>query len=186
MVSSTPRPHFTPGKAPVPILQEAGWAPGPVWTDRKSRPPPGFDPGPSSPSSVAIPTELTAPSTSMYLGKCNANKMVASHRWTTCIYVTIPSTYHDLSLYCSRRHTTRRNRKWHGQKITTTKSWTETQRKIKMMSTNPQSETRAIPRNDNTNSDVRGILVLHIRSPTKVPIKSKHWSYLVQAHFSNQ
>jgi hypothetical protein len=27
-----PRPLFTPGKDPVPILQEAGWAPGPVWT----------------------------------------------------------------------------------------------------------------------------------------------------------
>ena len=24
--------HFTPGKNPVPIVQEAGWAPGPVWT----------------------------------------------------------------------------------------------------------------------------------------------------------
>ena len=38
VVSSTPRPHFTPGKDPVPILQEAGWAPGPVWTGGKSRP----------------------------------------------------------------------------------------------------------------------------------------------------
>ena len=38
MVSSTPRPHFTPGKDPVPIVQEAGWAPGPVWTGGKSRP----------------------------------------------------------------------------------------------------------------------------------------------------
>ena len=38
VVSSTPRPHFTPGKEPVPILQEAGWAPGPVWTGGKSRP----------------------------------------------------------------------------------------------------------------------------------------------------
>jgi len=37
-VSSTPRPHFTLGKNPVPIVQEAGWAPGPVWTGRKSRP----------------------------------------------------------------------------------------------------------------------------------------------------
>jgi len=37
-VSSTPRPHFTPGKDPVPIVQEAGWAPGPVWTGGKSRP----------------------------------------------------------------------------------------------------------------------------------------------------
>jgi len=36
--SSTPRPHLTPGKDPVPILQEAGWAPGPVWMGRKSRP----------------------------------------------------------------------------------------------------------------------------------------------------
>ena len=37
-VSSTPRTHFTPGKDPVSILQEDGWAPGPVWTDGKSRP----------------------------------------------------------------------------------------------------------------------------------------------------
>ena len=38
VVSSTPRPHFTPGKDPVPILQEAGWAPGPGWTGEKSLP----------------------------------------------------------------------------------------------------------------------------------------------------
>ena len=37
VVSSTPRPHFTPGKDPVPILQDAEWAPGPVWTGGKSR-----------------------------------------------------------------------------------------------------------------------------------------------------
>ena len=30
---STPRPgRFTPGKDPVPIVQETGWAPGSVWT----------------------------------------------------------------------------------------------------------------------------------------------------------
>jgi len=38
VVSSTPRPHFTPGKDPVPIVQEVGWAPGPVWTGGISRP----------------------------------------------------------------------------------------------------------------------------------------------------
>ena len=38
VVSSKPRPHFTPGKDSVPILQEAGWVPGPVWTGGKSRP----------------------------------------------------------------------------------------------------------------------------------------------------
>ena len=31
-VSVTPRPLFTPGKDPVPIVREDGWAPGPVWT----------------------------------------------------------------------------------------------------------------------------------------------------------
>jgi len=38
VVSSTPRPHFTTGKDPEPIVQEAGWAPGPVSTCGKSRP----------------------------------------------------------------------------------------------------------------------------------------------------
>jgi hypothetical protein len=32
-VRFTPRPLFTPGKDPVSIVQEAGWVPGPVWTD---------------------------------------------------------------------------------------------------------------------------------------------------------
>ena len=33
-----------PGKDPVPIVQEAVWAPGPVWTDAENLPPPpGFD-----------------------------------------------------------------------------------------------------------------------------------------------
>ena len=31
-VSVTPRPLFTPGKDPLPIVLEAGWDPGPVWT----------------------------------------------------------------------------------------------------------------------------------------------------------
>ena len=37
MVNSTPQPQFTPGKDPLPIVQEAGWAPGPVLTGGKSR-----------------------------------------------------------------------------------------------------------------------------------------------------
>ena len=36
VVSSTLWPHFTPGKDTVPILQEGGWAPGPVWKGGKS------------------------------------------------------------------------------------------------------------------------------------------------------
>jgi len=38
----TPRPLFTPGKVPVPIAQEAGWAPGPVWTGAENLDPTGI------------------------------------------------------------------------------------------------------------------------------------------------
>jgi hypothetical protein len=31
-----PRPLSTPGKDPVPIVQGAGWVPGPVWTDAEN------------------------------------------------------------------------------------------------------------------------------------------------------
>jgi len=45
VVSVTPWPYFTPGKDPVPIVQDAGWAPGPVWTGAENlAPPPRFDP----------------------------------------------------------------------------------------------------------------------------------------------
>jgi len=44
-VSFTHRPLSTPGKDPVPIVQEAGWAPGRVWTGEENLgPPPEFDP----------------------------------------------------------------------------------------------------------------------------------------------
>ena len=35
---------FTPGKDLVPIVQEAGWAPEPVWIGAENLAPPGFDP----------------------------------------------------------------------------------------------------------------------------------------------
>jgi len=54
-VSSTPRPHFTSGKDPVPILQEAGWASEPVWTGGKSRP--HWDSIPDHPAVVSCYTD---------------------------------------------------------------------------------------------------------------------------------
>ena len=60
---STPRPgSFTPGKDPVPVVQEGGWAPR-VGVDKsgKSRPPPEFDPRTVQPVRVAIPAELSGP-----------------------------------------------------------------------------------------------------------------------------
>jgi len=43
---STPRPgRFTPGKDPVLGVQQAGWAPKPVWTGTENlASPPEFDP----------------------------------------------------------------------------------------------------------------------------------------------
>jgi len=40
--SVTPRPLFTPEKDPVPIVQEGGWAPGPVWTGAENLAPTGI------------------------------------------------------------------------------------------------------------------------------------------------
>jgi hypothetical protein len=52
---STPRPgRFTPGKDPVPIVQEAGWATGPVWTGAENLDP--LDRPPRSESPFCIST----------------------------------------------------------------------------------------------------------------------------------
>ena len=84
VVSRTPQLHFTPRKDPAPIVQprcigaerprtqmqinqskpivqEAGWAPWPVWTGGKSRPHQDSIPDCPGCSSVAIPTELPSP-----------------------------------------------------------------------------------------------------------------------------
>ena len=42
MVSVKPRPLFISGKGPVPIVEEAGWAPGPVWTCAENLAPTGI------------------------------------------------------------------------------------------------------------------------------------------------
>jgi len=41
-VSVTPRPLFAPEKDLVPIVQKAGWAPGPVWTGAENLNPTGI------------------------------------------------------------------------------------------------------------------------------------------------
>jgi len=61
VVSNTPRPYFTSGKDPVPILQEAGWVPGPGLTSEKSLPHRDSMPDRPARTSVAILTELRGP-----------------------------------------------------------------------------------------------------------------------------
>jgi len=66
---SAARPGCTlpPGIDPVPILQEAGWAPGPVWTGEKSRLHQDSISDLPARSSLAIPTELPGPHKSYLL-----------------------------------------------------------------------------------------------------------------------
>jgi hypothetical protein len=53
VVNAAPQPHYPRERVPVPIVQEAGWALGPVWTSKeKSKfliPQWGLNPGPISP-----------------------------------------------------------------------------------------------------------------------------------------
>ena len=60
---SAPRPgRFTLGKGPVHIVQEAGWAPGPVWADAENLAPHRYwIPGPSSQQQAAVRTNHPGP-----------------------------------------------------------------------------------------------------------------------------
>jgi len=44
VVNAMPQPLY-PGKDPVPIVLEVGWAPGPFWTGVDNLTLAGFDPG---------------------------------------------------------------------------------------------------------------------------------------------
>jgi len=60
-----PWPLFTPGKDPVPIVKEAGWAPGPVWTVAENLAPTGIR-----------STDRPARSQSLYRLRCPAHQIV--------------------------------------------------------------------------------------------------------------
>jgi hypothetical protein len=56
------QPLLTRGKGPVPIVQEAGWAQGPIWTGAENLAPTGIRSlDRPARSSIAIPTELPGP-----------------------------------------------------------------------------------------------------------------------------
>ena len=66
-----PRQHLTPGKDPVPIVQEAGWAPGPVWTGGENFAPPGFDPRTVQPVGSRYTDYATRPTSTVSHSKKN-------------------------------------------------------------------------------------------------------------------
>ena len=74
-VRVTPRPLFTPGKNAVPIVQEAGWAPGPVWTGAENLAPTGI----RSPDPPARSQSLYRLHYPAYTNRCNNTEIENSY-----------------------------------------------------------------------------------------------------------
>jgi hypothetical protein len=80
---STPRPgSFTPGKDTVPIVQEAGWVPQPVWTGVENFAPTGIRPPDSPARSESLcwlrypgPTKMCNPN-NIYIYNIHSRKLM--------------------------------------------------------------------------------------------------------------
>ena len=75
-----PRQHLTPGKDPVPIVQEAGWASGPVWTGAENLAPPGFDPRAVQPVGSRYTDYATRPQLYILLAQFGGSNHCISRR----------------------------------------------------------------------------------------------------------
>jgi len=109
VVSSTPRPHFTPEKDPVPIIQEAGWAPGPVWTGGKSRP--YRDSIPDHPARSQSPYRLSYPA-HMLLSNIYIYVYVCIYIYTNIIFISL--LVQNKAQICGRRL---QLRLWYGNRF---------------------------------------------------------------------
>jgi hypothetical protein len=90
-VSVTSRLPFTPGKDPVPIIQEAGWAPEPVWTGAENLALTGIQ-SPDGPAHSQSLYRLSYPAHSMvkirpYLGNIMPSCIRQSHPLLS-LYIT--------------------------------------------------------------------------------------------------
>jgi hypothetical protein len=65
--ASRPGRSLPSRKDPVPFVQEAGWAPGPVWTGAENLAPPGFVPRTVQPVASRYTGYATRPSINVYL-----------------------------------------------------------------------------------------------------------------------
>jgi len=79
-VSFTPRPLFTSGKDPVPIVQEAGWASGPVWTGAENLAPTGIRSPAVQPVTSRYTTYANRPTFEIlfFLWRCAPTRAMAS------------------------------------------------------------------------------------------------------------
>ena len=80
----TPRPgRFTPGKDPISIVQEAGWASGPVWKGAENLAPHRDSiPGLSSPYRGPDTLQRSFPK-QLYIVKLNINILLVESRCIT-------------------------------------------------------------------------------------------------------
>jgi len=87
-VSIMPRPLFTPGKDPVPIVQEAGWAPEPVWTGAENLASIGIR-FPDRAARSQLLYRLRYPGHTTYI---------------YCVFVGLDNTYISIIFHIYRRH----------------------------------------------------------------------------------
>jgi hypothetical protein len=66
---------FTPWKDPVPVVQEAGWAPEPVWMGAENLAPLGFDPRTLQPV-VSRYTDYAIPAPEQSVGTFSVTEVV--------------------------------------------------------------------------------------------------------------
>jgi hypothetical protein len=84
---------FIPGKDPVPIVQEAGWAPEPVWVGAENLAPLGFDPRTFQPvascyTDYAIPAQNEA-----YFTIFNFNNSFSDDQSIPCVPEVLPRLF---------------------------------------------------------------------------------------------
>jgi hypothetical protein len=93
---------FNPGKDPVPIVQEAGWAPGPVCTGAENLAPPGFDPRTVQPVASHYTNYTTRPT---FLTKYAIQMLLCLLRLVSNIKSNICIVYYVLfQILCSLLH----------------------------------------------------------------------------------
>ena len=106
-VSVTPRQHLTPGKDPVPIVQEAGWASGPVWTGAENLAPPGFNPRTVQPVGSRYTDYATRPT---------MTHLYSVNYWSTWHWKQISSSHNWIrgqEINCYVSYTMSANRRYH-------------------------------------------------------------------------
>ena len=79
-VSVTPRPLFTTGKDPVPIVKKAGWAPGQVCTGAENLAPTGIR-FPNRPTRSQSPYRLRYPAHTMSYSQSLYRLRYPAHLW---------------------------------------------------------------------------------------------------------